>query len=637
MQALLRVIVGLAIVTGVGGLAFVRDGDRLSADIAARSQKIVSAVDNGWAGMSIAGRDVRLSGNAPDVEARDRLVKTLDALPGVRRIDVATGILARQSPYEWKLGRQANDLSFSGSIPSEANRLAFSSLLSTYFPTLKVADTARLAAGAPDNLGAMQKFAEDVIANLAVGSVSASDKALKIEGVAASPAAFAGLQDVLTKLPAGVTLASVAISPPTVTPYVFSARKEGQTLTLGGLVPSFAARDSLLADMRNRFATVSVTQALQFASPTALDAAWADNRSALLTQLMRLRDGTLTISDGVVSLAGLAPGVFEREQILAALAKLPPGLSLGQAALTIPETPPVDNLFPPPADAAEPVFPVVPPPQIVAPPLPVPPPPVPPPQIVAPVPVPPPAEPAPVVVPLAWEAVRTPGQLVITGIATPALKQAAGRLFGSGTIVDETVTGGDIPASMVERIEKSLDFLARLEHGRLTLNESGISLSGHAPSPAIREEVMAGIAALSSDTLKIAATLTAPQPAPPPPPHRCQSDLDATIRSGVINFATGAADLSRSSEARLKAVADSLMRCAEARLEISGHTDHQGDPDDNRELSEARARAVVEWLIDAGIAPERLTAAGFGDTRPIASNDTAEGRAQNRRIEFRLY
>ena len=79
------------------------------------------------------------------------------------------------------------------------------------------------------------------------------------------------------------------------------------------------------------------------------------------------------------------------------------------------------------------------------------------------------------------------------------------------------------------------------------------------------------------------------------------------------------------------------MRCAEARLEISGHTDNQGDPDDNRELSEARALAVVEWLVDAGIAPERLTAAGFGDTRPIAPNETADGRAQNRRIEFRLY
>ena len=630
MQALLRVIVGLAVVSVVSALAFVRDGDRVAADIAARSQKIIAAVNEGWASLSIAGRDVRLSGNAPSAAARDELARTVDALPGVRRVEVAAAILARQSPYQWQLRRQANELSVSGSIPSEANRLAFSGLLSAHFPTLKVTDTTVLAAGAPDNLSAMQKFAEDVIANFSAGSVSASDKALRIEGVAASSAAFAGLQDVLTTLPAGVTLANIAISPPTVTPYVFAARKEGPSLALTGLAPSIAARDSLLADIRGRFAAPPVTQALQFASPTAPDTAWADHRSALLTQLMRLRDGTLSISDGVVSLVGLAPGVFEREQILAALAKLPPGLSLGRVALTIPETPPVDNLLPPPVDAAEPVFPVVPPP-------PVPPPPVPPPQIVAPAPVPPPAEPVPVVVPLAWEAVRAPGRLVITGIATSALNRAAGRLFGSGTIVDETTAGGEIPALMVEKIEKSLDFLARLEHGRLTLNDSGMSLSGHAPSPAIREDVMAGMAALSSDALKIAVTLTAPQPAPPPPPHHCQSDLDATARSGIINFATGVADLSRSSEARLKAVADSLTRCAGARLEISGHTDNQGDPDDNKELSEARAMAVVEWLIHAGIAPERLSAAGFGDTRPIAPNDTAEGRAQNRRIEFRLY
>lgn len=624
MQAVLRLLVGLAVITVAGTIVFLREGDRLSADIAARSQKIVSAVQDGWAGMSIVGRDVRLTGNASSVESRDALVKAVDALPGVRRVDATTGVLARQSPYEWKLARQAGELAFSGSIPSEANRLGFSGLLPAHFPNLKVVDTARLAAGAPDNLPALQKFAEDVIAQLSAGAVSVSDKTVKIEGVAASSAAFSGLQDLLTRLPASVTLASVSVAPPSVTPYVFSARKEGQTLALSGLSPSFAARDSLLADLRARFSAISVNQSLQFASPAAPESEWSANRATLLTQLLRLNEGNLSVSDGVVSLSGVAPGVFEREQILAALAKLPPGLSLGRIALAIPETPPVGHLLPPPVEAAEPVFPVIPPPQIVVPAPPPPPPPLPP----------------PVIVPLAWQAERTPTRLVVTGLANAALSRAASRLFASSGLTDDTVAGRDMPPALVEKGEKMLDFLARLESGKLVLNEAGITLSGHAPLSVIRDEILAGIAGLASDGVKIAATITAPAPPPPPPPappHRCQSDVDATLSTGVVNFASGRAALTSQSEMLLKAIAEALGRCADAKVEISGHTDNQGDPDDNMELSEERALAVVEWLVAAGISPDRLKAAGYGDTRPVAANDTAEGRAQNRRIEFKLY
>ena len=78
------------------------------------------------------------------------------------------------------------------------------------------------------------------------------------------------------------------------------------------------------------------------------------------------------------------------------------------------------------------------------------------------------------------------------------------------------------------------------------------------------------------------------------------------------------------------------MRCLDARLEIVGHTDSQGDPDENLDLSKRRAEAVAESLTEAGLARDRLSTAGFGDTKPIDNNDTAEGRANNRRIEFKL-
>ena len=69
-------------------------------------------------------------------------------------------------------------------------------------------------------------------------------------------------------------------------------------------------------------------------------------------------------------------------------------------------------------------------------------------------------------------------------------------------------------------------------------------------------------------------------------------------------------------------------------LRIEAHTDNAGKPSYNKDLSARRAKWVREYLIQKGIAPERLTSEGYGMTRPIDTNDTPEGRANNRRVEF---
>jgi outer membrane protein OmpA-like peptidoglycan-associated protein len=71
------------------------------------------------------------------------------------------------------------------------------------------------------------------------------------------------------------------------------------------------------------------------------------------------------------------------------------------------------------------------------------------------------------------------------------------------------------------------------------------------------------------------------------------------------------------------------------RLEIQGHTDNVGAPERNRRLSEARAAAVKQYLVsNFGIAADRLTTSGLGDTKPVADNATEQGKAQNRRVEL---
>jgi OmpA-OmpF porin, OOP family len=104
-----------------------------------------------------------------------------------------------------------------------------------------------------------------------------------------------------------------------------------------------------------------------------------------------------------------------------------------------------------------------------------------------------------------------------------------------------------------------------------------------------------------------------------------------------IFFATGSFKLLPKSYRPLNEVAKILKEDANLKLDISGYTDNQGKPEKNQALSEKRANAVMTYLKEKGAVQDgRLTAAGYGETHPIATNKTAKGRAQNRRVELKL-
>jgi outer membrane protein OmpA-like peptidoglycan-associated protein/tetratricopeptide (TPR) repeat protein len=103
-----------------------------------------------------------------------------------------------------------------------------------------------------------------------------------------------------------------------------------------------------------------------------------------------------------------------------------------------------------------------------------------------------------------------------------------------------------------------------------------------------------------------------------------------------VFFDTGSADLLPTSVAELQQLKQLLVDQPGLRIQINGHTDNVGSPDDNQLLSEKRAQAVYNYLIQSGIAAERLQYKGFGERRPIADNGTSEGRQLNRRTEFEV-
>ena len=101
-------------------------------------------------------------------------------------------------------------------------------------------------------------------------------------------------------------------------------------------------------------------------------------------------------------------------------------------------------------------------------------------------------------------------------------------------------------------------------------------------------------------------------------------------------FETGKADLKVEAYKVLDELVEFLKRKDDERIEIGGHTDNVGKAEANMTLSTNRAKAVMAYLITKGIAPERLTAKGYGLTQPVAENDTVEGRSLNRRTEVKI-
>ena len=101
-----------------------------------------------------------------------------------------------------------------------------------------------------------------------------------------------------------------------------------------------------------------------------------------------------------------------------------------------------------------------------------------------------------------------------------------------------------------------------------------------------------------------------------------------------INFDTSKADLKQDGVAAVKEIATLLKTNPTLKLSVEGHTDNVGDAASNKKLSEARAKSVTAAIVASGIEAARLSAAGFGQDKPVADNRTEEGRAKNRRVEL---
>lgn len=111
--------------------------------------------------------------------------------------------------------------------------------------------------------------------------------------------------------------------------------------------------------------------------------------------------------------------------------------------------------------------------------------------------------------------------------------------------------------------------------------------------------------------------------------------IEKVVLRGV-NFATGSATLLPAAHGTLRTVAAAMKVNKKLEVEVGGHTDSVGDEAKNQRLSERRAESVKAFLVNEGVDEDRLSTRGYGETQPADTNDTAEGRANNRRVAFKV-
>ncbi len=199
---------------------------------------------------------------------------------------------------------------------------------------------------------------------------------------------------------------------------------------------------------------------------------------------------------------------------------------------------------------------------------------------------------------------------------------------------------GAAPSEGVTRLDLLLlerDLLDAIDRRLARLGDAG-GLGGVAPAaPSVT--VLPGRAQPSPAAAVPPALAVPPRSARPLDPVTVETVERAVLETGLfrtssVNFEFAKAGLIPASAATLDVVADVLRRYPGLRVEVGGHTDDRGSDATNDRLSQRRAESVMAYLVASGVTQGRLSAVGYGERRPVASNDTETGRALNRRVEF---
>ncbi|WP_299407590.1 OmpA family protein [uncultured Roseobacter sp.] len=257
-----------------------------------------------------------------------------------------------------------------------------------------------------------------------------------------------------------------------------------------------------------------------------------------------------------------------------------------------------------------------------------------------------PETPDPAIGPPEFVATLSPeGQVQLRGrISDEKMREVADSFarakFGSENVYTAARVVPDLPADWSARVLTGIQALAFLNNGAVTVTPDAITLngkSGNQNASAIVAQLMASkLGQDSTFEIDIRYVEELDPVASIPTPEECEVAIADIISQAKIVFEPGSATIDATALSTMDSIAEVLQECGDMRLEVQGHTDSQGREEMNLALSQARAESVLNELRARRVLTGSFVAKGYGEARPIAENDSEDGREANRRIEFRL-
>jgi OOP family OmpA-OmpF porin len=216
-----------------------------------------------------------------------------------------------------------------------------------------------------------------------------------------------------------------------------------------------------------------------------------------------------------------------------------------------------------------------------------------------------------------------------------AFPERAADIFRYWQVEEDLDIRPESPEGFRRFMDQALIELGQLDEGCITLTDRSLSIRGSMRSERAVGLMKARMAALSDLDFEVTYDIALPELSDEA--RTCQEEANRRVAPGeTVLFEFDSDVVHLEGRQLLDEVVEISKLCPDVAVEVSGHTDAVGDKDYNIGLSERRADAVVSYLTGAGIDAGRLSAVGLGFSQPIADNSTEEGRAQNRRIEFRV-
>jgi outer membrane protein OmpA-like peptidoglycan-associated protein len=338
----------------LGWLAVEAEHKRIERDLQERTSTELTKTGLAWAQTAFQGRDGMLAGKAADVSDPDKAFELVRRVWGVRIVDNKAELIDQVENYHWAVSRLNNRVRLTGYVPNTAARQIIIGVARANFPGFEIQDRMKLGRGAPnqDNWLGGISFALKQLTYLKRGDARLDTLNLSISGEAEDAGAYRTLSAMAGSMPKAVKLSALQVTPPVVSPHVWTARFDGRGMNFKGFVPSDAARADILSAAREKLPEAAVTDDTE--PGEGVLAGWAETALLAVRQLRRLENGAAEIRDGQLFLSGLAPDDETADAVRTALKALPTAYKLSDG-LTVKAKPKAAEAPVPVAPPAPPV------------------------------------------------------------------------------------------------------------------------------------------------------------------------------------------------------------------------------------------------------------------------------------------